>query len=150
MRRLAVIPPGRFHLGRVHEFRQSQKITGMLGWYGEAFGNIERQTGRPRDQVFERDDLDRTSRTIQARGPAQGCAIGPKNIDAKGAIGVDELQQGFAGRVPGVDVPEQEIAGQGLGDTVECAGDEVDVVQGALRGPAAEAQAMKLDGKPAG
>ena len=59
---------------------------------------------------------------------------------------IDELQHGFARRIKRMDMPEQEIISQGLGNKIEGVGNEVQVIEAPDRGLASQTHAVNLNG----
>jgi hypothetical protein len=55
--------------------------------------------------------LDRAGRKVQSNGPCHCRTTCAEKVYAQSAVWIDELQQGLAWRIEGMDMPEQEIVG---------------------------------------
>jgi hypothetical protein len=110
LRRLAVIPPRRFHLRLVRDLHQAEVIGGVLRRHGDVIGKIAQKPGGPRCQIAGGDHRQRAGRKVHCGGAPQSAAICPENIDAQGGIGVDERKDDFAWRGERMNVAKQEAA----------------------------------------
>jgi hypothetical protein len=122
----------------------------MFGSHRDAFRKIKQEPARSRYQVFQGNHLQRTERKIHADGPTHGLATGTENIDAQCGRWIDQLQHGFAAGRERMDVPEQEILRQRVGNAAEPTGNEIQVVQGTLGAFKSKEVAVELVGKSAG
>ncbi len=122
----------------------------MFGSHQDAFRKIQQEPARSCYQVFQGNHLQRTERKLHADGPTHGLATGTENIDAQRGRWIDQLQHGFAQGRETMNVPEQEILRQCTGNAAEPTGDEIQIVQGALRVVKSKEAAVELVGKSAG
>lgn len=122
----------------------------MFGSHRDAGRKIQQNPRRSCYRVFQGNHLHRTAWKLQADGPMHGLATGAENIDARCVRLIDQLQHGFAGGRERMNVPEQEILRQRAGNAAQPIGDEIQVVQDALRAVKSKEVAVELVGKSAG
>lgn len=125
----AVIRPRSFHFRRIRQFRQPQIIICMLRRHGHAMAKLEQKPGGSRGQIAGGNHGPNTVRKLHCGSAAQGAAAGPENVDAQGRIRVDELPDDFTQLFVGMNVAEQEVAGQACRKRGEGGSYEIDVVQ---------------------
>jgi len=85
---------------------------------------------------------------VQADRPCHCPTTCAENVHPQGRVWIDELQHGLAWRIKWMDMPEQEIIRQSLGDTIEGVDNEVEVIQSADCGLASKTDAVSLKGDP--
>jgi len=91
----------------------------VFGGRRDGFGKSEREPGRSRQQIFQRNEPQSALWKFKNGGAMHGPIRRSENVCAEGALGIDELQHRFARRRQRMNVPDEEIIAQTFRNAIE-------------------------------